>query len=399
MTVHDIWCMAAKNIFRARKKTALTMLSIAIGILSVVIISSIGETGKNIVGAEIDRIGVSGLTLYQKTKSTLSSKNMSADDVARLERVDGVARAMPVVTKFGRCRTLASSEDAVIWGVGRGLAETLNLEILHGRLINASDIGNATRAVVIDSALAQTLFRRENPVGRTLQLSVGLREETFTVCGVIAPQKSGVDALTGGLVPDFVYIPYTAANEMAGEEGVDQIAISCLAAADLEEIGGEVVRVMTRRYGAQGNFRVENMSAYLDGMRGVADLVTLVMSAVAAVSLVVAGISVMSTMTAAVAERRREIGVYMALGASGRDIARCFLMESVILSLAGGILGAMAGMALVWAAQALSGISFALSVRYLLLSELVALTCGVLFGVTPAKSAARLEPIKALRDD
>ncbi len=396
MKIGDIIWIAMRGAIRGRMRTILTIAAISIGVASVILITSLGEGGKSAIAGELDGLGINGITVFASGTED-GAPAIYPEDVKRIEnRVKSIKKAMPLNLEYAAISIKNISGGAVLWGIDDSLPQVLDVRLLYGRFPTRRDIESQSRLAVIDDALAIKVYKRANIVGKELDVMYGGSIESFRIIGIISAQKKSIDKLMGGALPEFIYIPYTKLNTMRSKETIDQIAVKCLASADKNETGGEITSLLNRDNSSKDGFDFENMAGHIAELNSLAGIVALIVSAVAAISLAVAGIGIMNTMLSSASERRREIGVCMALGARRRDIALCFLAESLIVSLTGGMFGALAGITLAEGVFWAAGMPLTLDLRFLLYAEGISLLCGLVFGVVPAVRAARLDPIVAL---
>ncbi len=398
MRFMDMLYFSLRGVMRGRAKMTLSALAVAIGVSSVLLISSLGEAGRQAIVGQLEQIGISGLTLYADTPAT--SGTLTASDVSLVEKcVSEVVCAMPVNIEYGGYKLKNWQGSAVIWGVGNDLDQIMNLKVSYGRLPNSTEIEYGVRVAVIDDMLANKIYKRDNIVGKTIALSLGSCEEHFKIIGVVSSQKNGLSQLVGESIPEFVYVPYTVLSGMTGSDSIDQIAIRCMSGAQLDKTGQTITKVMNRRHRTQEGFAIENISGYRDKLNSIISLISLLISAIAAISLGVAGLGVMNSMLSSTSERRREIGVCMAIGAQRRDIAVCFLLEASIVCAIGGLFGVLSGTLLSVAVTEYLSIAPMIKIEHILISEMISTFFGLFFGVVPAIRASGLDPIFALKEE
>lgn len=397
MLFRDVFHIAASNARRSRARAWLTGLSIAIGVSSVMLISSLGDSGQKVITNELDKLGINGITVY----STNTEINpLTAEDAEYLENtMPEVACALPLVIEYGSYRLKNIQGNTVVWGVDSEIDRVLDIELLHGRLPNRTDIQFGGNVAVIDDALAQKTYQRDNVVGKSIMVGVGGATERFEIIGVIRSQQDGINQMVGGMIPDFMYIPYTTANRMRSSSEVSQIAIKCASGFSSDTAGQKAAEVLGRSKHITDGYATENMTGHVNNLKSIAGLVALLLSAVAAISLCVGGLGIMNTMLSSTAERKKEIGICMAIGAKRSDIAICFLTESALVSAIGGSIGALIGLGLSWLISVVLGMPTAFSLQKLLIAEAVSIFCGIIFAVIPAVRASKLDPIVALRDE
>ncbi|MDD6876706.1 MAG: ABC transporter permease [Clostridiaceae bacterium] len=393
MTAGDIFRTGLRQLLRAKGQSRLTILSVAIGVFSVVLIASCGAYASERISGELRGLGIDGLVVYLKESDL---PGVSSGLGAELqEAVGGIDAAAVLNVGVGVAELRGDNENAAILGVGEGIADALQIELLYGRMPDESDIRRAAKVAVVDEALARRYYKRANIVGKTLLLKSGSSEETYRICGVTRSKMTGFEAFLGENMPFFVYVPYTASPGFDGV--IHQFAVRCAKTQTPESVSAEILAYLDSAHHTDGEYAVENISGYIDRVERIAEAVSVFLAAVGAVSLVVAGFGVMNNMLSVQALRRREIGILLAVGALQRDILACYLCESVLLCAAGGICGA-AACAVLFGFAALFGFVVPIHAGMLLAALGVTAACGVLFGFVPACRAAALEPMDALRE-
>ncbi len=393
MNFRDTIRLSAVQVLRGRGQARLTILSVAVGIFCVVLIASCSVFASGIISSELRGLGIDGLLVYLR-ESADGGLDAELGPILT-QRVRGIETAVPLNVGIGVCSAHGIAENAAVMGVGEGIGDALHLELLYGRLPDAADVRGAAHVAAVDEKLALQFYKRVNIVGKTITVIQDDAVSEYTVCGILQADTSAFELLSAGSVPHVVYVPYTAAPDYDG--AIRQIAVRCAAAADTRVVADDLRRYLDLRRTRDGSYAVENISGYIDRAESIAGAVSVVLSALGGVSLLVAGLGVMNSMLSAQALRRREIGVWLSVGALRRDILRCFLCEAVLLCLSGGVLGAAAYCLIVFALR-VAGIAVPVDLAMLAASLGVTGVCGLLFGFLPACRAASLEPIDALRD-
>lgn len=386
-----------RNIFRKCLRSSLTILGIGIGVLSVVIISLIGEVGKQAVNSELNSMGIGGLCV--RAVSGNDQELFGEEELELVRTSAGVEDATPLMTQMMRVEARGLMTQAVVWGIDEHAASIVSLELLHGRMIRESDVSAGNRVCIVDESFAKLLYKRSNIVGKTIQIRLGSTDTDFTVVGVVASGGSLLQGMMGDLVPTFLYAPFSALGSTGGEDAFSQIVARLDPQADEEETEQALIEQLTPLLAGSGSVKVDNLNQQKDRLNGVLDLVALILSLIGGVSLLVAGLSIMTVMLVTVHERTREIGIKKSIGASRKTILIEFLSEAFLLSLIGSAAGALTGLLLGGAGCLVLALPFSVNLSAIGGAIGFSVCIGVLFGVYPALQAARLKPVDALRSE
>lgn len=388
----DYISMAARNVRRGKSRSFLTSLAIAIGIAAVVLLTAIGESGKTLIYAQLENIGINGIMVFSGESSSLSIQ-----DGERIHaRIAEVASCMPFETCIGTYSIYAhQSSSCVLIGVDERLDEYMRMDVLYGRLFTANECKNGSKVCVVGSELAQKNYQRDNIVGKKIIITNDGISDEYEIIGVVHATLNRFSSVLGFQIPGFLYVPYSA---ITTDDDIGQLAVKVN--GDNPDTAVRQIESLLRKTKVNGkSFQVENLSGYMHEFDAVLGLLTGVLSATAAISLFVAGIGIMNAMFATVSDRRSEIGICKAIGADAWQIALTFLLETMMLTLLGGIGGLIFGLAVAAAVFAFLDTSLTLNIYAILLPCLITLTVGLLSGILPAVSAARLQPIIAIRKE
>ena len=382
-----------------RMRTALTALGIAVGIAAVILLTSIGEGlhrfiideftqfGTNIIGVSPGRIQTHGASLG----AVNTARPLSIDDALALRRAPYVQISDPLVQGNAEILYAGKSRRVTLYGVGPDFARALRMRVASGSFLPQDDPHSARAFVVLGAKAARELFGSENPLGRRIRAG----GERYRVIGVM--QSKG--QVLGFDLDDTVFIPVARALDMFNRDSLMEIHVVYEPTAPLAEVEAGIKRVLIARHGAE-DFTITAQQKMLEVFGTVLDAVTFAVAAIGGISLVVGGVGILTILTIAVAERTSEIGLLRAVGATRRGILLLFLGEAALLA----VLGGTAGLLLGWSAALVLHLALpALPVHtpwsYALLAELVALSVGLAAGVLPARRAALLDPLEALRSE
>ncbi len=390
----DILCAAVRHMTRRKTRTALTVGGIAVGVLMVALVGVIGQAGTQTVGHELQSMGLQGVSVSASSSVTA----IRQDELEAVREVEGVAEAMPLAIAGGRGTIGTRSFTAYIGGIDAGADQVIALETAHGRLLRESDIRAAADVCVVDEAVAKEAYGRTNVLGKTLFLTVEGNTTELTVVGVAKAGSSLLQSVSG-MLSGLVYMPYTTLQTLTGKDTFDQIAVKVAEDGETDRVRERVQTALERHSGVEGGYTAENLAAQRDRLSRLMDIVSLVLTAVSAVSLVVAGMGMLTSMLTAVNERVREIGIKQALGAGRRRIMLEFLSESLLLAALGGGIGVCGGVAVGILGLHLFDMNVTMPWGYLLSVWAVSVVLGGVFGWYPAKKAASMHPVEALRHE
>ncbi len=386
---------AILNIFRSRTRSLLTMAGIAVGVFSVVLISTVGTVGTAEVSATLVTMGVDTLLVQAADNSV--SVTLTDEDAETVRRIDGVNEVMPLMASMTEAKMIGRRLDCYVWGVDKSADRLISLEAAHGRLINNSDAAARLKVCVIDEQFARETYGRSNVVGKTLDMFLGGKYHKFEIIGVAKSGLSSLQGMLSNIMPGFMYIPITTMQQLCGRVTYDKLAIKLDDMDTDTAIVKEVTDTLNQKNGHTDGYICNNLLSQKGQLDDILSIVTTALSLVAGISLVVSGISVMTTMMMSVGERTREIGIKKSIGAKNRDICVEFLSESVVLTLLGSVVGITAGLLVSAAGCVIAGVSFEINTASLIISALAAAGIGAVFGAYPAYKAASLNPVEALR--
>jgi putative ABC transport system permease protein len=396
MRYGDLFRYAAGGLKGHRLRTFLSLLGVAIGVASVTLLTSLGEGARIYVTGEFASLGANLLIFVPgKTETTglaplvsTAPHDLTPEDAeALLQRVPAIERVAPLVVGTAVAGFGERQREVTLVGCTRELLEIRQLRMSIGRFLPADD-PNAT-VCALGAKVSQALFPDENPLGQTVRVG----DWRFRVIGVIAPRGESI----GMDLDQVVEIPVETALRVFNRAGVWRILADVRNHADLEAAGKAGLRVLRERHGGEEDVTLLTQDAVLSTFGKILAALTAALVGIAAVSLGVAGLGIMNVMLVSVSERTHEIGLLKAVGVTSSQVVAVFLVESAILSTAGGCAGLGLGFA---AAQLLQGLYPEFPIRAPLWSIFAALgvscSAGLVFGILPARNAVRLDPVQAL---
>lgn len=378
-----------------RGRSLLTIVGIAIGVAAVVLLTAIGEGIHRFVLAEFTQFGTNLIAVTPGKTSTFglsgamisNVRPLSRADARALEQVPDAIAVMPVVQGNAAVEFSGATRRALVFGAGPQVPEIWSMTTALGRFLPDDD---ASAFAVLGAKLQRELFGGAAPLGARIRVG----GEPFRVIGVMAAKGQ----MLGFDLDDTVFIPVARALDLFNRESLMEIDLLYDRQASSAAVAERVRALLIRRHGRE-DFTVTTQDQMLDVLGSVLNVLTLAVGAFGAISLVVGGIGILTVMTIAVQERRREIGLLRALGASQGDILVLFLLEAVLLALLGGVAGFLAGTGGAWLIGTLvPSLPTAISWNFAIVAEASAGLIGLAAGVAPALNAAALDPIAALRD-
>ena len=391
----DLLKSAFHNLGRKRFRTLLTVLGVSIGVSSAIIIGNISQFGTEAVSAELDSLGLNGLSVSVLPEAT--NVQLGADDLEAVRTLQEIEQATPVIVQSTEVSTARLATQALVWGIEPSAREIVSLKVLHGRMVNQQDIRSYSNVCLVDESFAKNAYGRNNIIGKKIQISCNGTLEEFEVIGIIKTGSGLLQNFMGNYIPTFIYVPYTTFQRSLGRESFDQIVVKVKEGSDLEEAGKQIVASLEQYNSVQNAFAANNLAKQRDDLSNMLEIITLILTAVGAISLLVASLSIMTVMLVSVNERTREIGIKKAIGASRSSIMVEFLFEAVLISLIGCLTGLLLGYAISASGATLMEITFPLNSKTILPSVVFSLVTGIVFGVYPAYKASKLAPVDALR--
>lgn len=398
---------AVANLRQSKWRSVFTMMGIIIGVSSVITIVSFGEGLKQQIGGQIDQLGsnvisvrsgrlvnrnaggdISGVNLL----AFLSTSTITNKDIDSLKKVPSVDSVVPInfVTSSAKSNT-KKSDNLFVVGTSPQMPDVLHQKIQYGAFF-APDEGDENFAV-IGSNVAIELFGELNPVGQTIQI----QGEDFLVRAVLAPTSGGLLSVAATDFNSAVFIPTTSAERLTnGRTNILQILLSSRV-ENLDSTVSDVQKILLKNHSGQENFTVLKQYELLQIAGDTVNIITRFVSAIAAISLLVGGISIMDIMWVSVSERTREIGIRKAVGATNRQILNQFLVEGSALCIAGGIIGILVSLVINLLLKIYTDFDPVITIPTIILAVFVSVAVGIIFSVAPALKAARKHPIDALR--
>lgn len=403
MNLANLLKIALKALNNNKLRCFLTMLGIIIGVASVITMLAIGQGSKNSIKEQISEMG-SNMIMIHPGNMQRGGVRQSADDMQTLEVSDyealkelpGVAAVSPSVNSGGQLVNGNNNYPSSIYGVTTDYLDIRKFKVKDGAMFTDHDIKSAAKVCILGKTVVDNLFPNgEDPIGRVIRFG----KIPLTVIGVL--ESKGTNSM-GQDQDDVVIAPYTTV--MKRILAIDYIQGIFASAADenqTDETIDAITEVLRTRHkikeDADNDFEIRSQQELSEMMNSTSDMMTVLLACIAGISLLVGGIGIMNIMYVSVTERTREIGLRMSIGARGIDILSQFLIEAVIISVSGGIIGILLGVIASWAVNVIARWPVYIQLYSVVLSFAVCTVTGIFFGWYPAKKAASLDPIEAIR--
>ena len=402
MLFKECFGMAVNALLANKLRSLLTMLGIIIGVGAVIAMVSIGMGVRTSVADSFASLGsnmliiMPGSTNHGGVRGAAGSrKSLKYDDAKAIEsKIKGIDYVSPTVSSSYQVVNGNLNWNTSVEGVTPELMQIRALKVENGSFISASDMNKRSRVAVIGPTVAANLFGAENPVGQNIRIN----NQPFKVIGITASKGQSI----GQDQDDVIYIPLTTAQErMLAITHIHSVNIQVSSPEKMDQVQVEIENLLRQRHhiraGMEDDFTVRNMTSLMESFTENTNMITLLLGSIASISLLVGGIGIMNIMMVSVTERTREIGIRKALGATSSNVLMQFMIESMVIGIVGGVIGIASGILLSKAIGAFGGLTTTVDILPVLVSFSFAVGIGLFFGIYPARKAARLDPIDALR--
>lgn len=404
MNLANLLKIALKALNNNKMRCFLTMLGVIIGVGAVITMLAIGQGSKNSIKAQISEMGSNMIMIFPGAERR-GGVRQSSDDMQTLKPADyealvnqaaSIANITPTVNGSGQWINGNNNYPSQAQGVNSQFLEIRQRKVAEGEMFTEEDVRRAAKVCVLGKTLVENLFPDgTDPIGKIVRFG----SIPMTVIGVL--DEKGYNTM-GQDQDDMALVPYTTVmKRVLATDYLQGIQASAKDEERTDETIEEITEILRTQHklreGDEDNFTIRSMQELAEMISSTSSMMTVLLAAVAGISLLVGGIGIMNIMIVSVTERTREIGLRMSIGATGRDIMMQFLIEAVIISVTGGILGILMGSAATWAISAIAHWPVQIDVSSVILSFLVCTVIGIIFGFYPAAKASNLDPIEAIR--
>lgn len=404
MNLTNLFRIALRALNNNKTRALLTMLGIIIGVASVITMLAIGQGSKKSIQRQISEMGSNMIMIHPAREMQggvrQSAENMQTLKVEDFEAIRNNAKYVtatsPSVNSSGQAIFGANNYPTSIYGINQDYLEIRKLSVQDGNIFSDQDIKTAAKVCLVGKTVIDNLFKNgENPIGKTIRFD----KIPFTIIGVLTPKgynSMGMDQ------DDMILAPYTTIQKrVLAITHLQGIYASAISEDQTEEATEEITQILRTNHKLKetddDDFEIRSQQELSTMLNSTTDLMTVLLACIAGISLLVGGIGIMNIMYVSVTERIREIGLRMSIGAKGRDILAQFLIEAILISITGGIIGVLFGFVSSYAVKIIAGWPIYIQVWSVILSFAVCTVTGVFFGWYPAQKAANLDPIEAIR--
>lgn len=400
MNITDTFRYARDAVTGTPLRTGLLLLAMSIGVAAIVILTALGDGARRYVVGQFSAIG-SNLVIVLPGRSetrgfnpanlvTSTPRDLTVDDAAALLRLPSVQRIAPILIGTTEINAAGKLRETMMVGTNHDFLQVRQLKMGLGRFLSSGNLGSGSAEVVLGAKIRQEIFGTDNPLGKTVRIG----DRRLRVVGVLAEGGQGMGMTTDELL----IVPITTAQAMLNTNTLFRILVEARSREQIGEAKTSVLKLITQRHEGEEDVTVITQDAVLQTFDKILGVLTLGVSGIAAISLAVAGILVMNVMLVSVTQRTAEIGLLKALGATSATVRQLFMVEALLLSLLGGLLGTALGYAGAAILRQLYPAFPAYPPLWAVLAGLgTALASGLIFGVMPAKRAAELDPLQALQ--
>jgi putative ABC transport system permease protein len=403
MNWKNVQKVALRSILRNRMRSLLTSLGIVIGVCSVIVMVGIGQGSQARITNEIASLGTNLLMIMPGARQARgvsrgagSENHLTLDDVDKLlEEAHYIAAVSPMITTGAQVIGGGNNWSTAINGVSVDYLKIRDWKIKSGEFFQEKDIHSKKKVAVLGKTVADELFPDQDPIGEKIRI----QNTPFTVIGVLVAKGQ---SSFGRDADDVILAPSTTVlYRLKGGQYIDMIYVSAISTELMDKAEEEITQILRSAHklevGKEDDFSIRNQTEIIEMASSTFETLTLLLGAIAAVSLIVGGIGIMNIMLVSVTERTREIGIRLSVGARNNDILTQFLIEAVVLSLSGGLIGVVLAFIVAFLMRSLAGMRVIVNPMMILVAFAFSAAVGIFFGFYPARKASKLNPIDALR--
>ncbi|MGM9551390.1 MAG: ABC transporter permease [Clostridia bacterium] len=388
--------MAISSVWSSKVRSFLTMLGIIIGVAAVIVLVSMVSAAQKNMKTQLESMGTNLITV-SINRGWGTGRSVSNDELQAFceENSDIISYCSPAISSRGTIKYGGNNVTSTLYGVSSDYINIRNREVVSGRNFNINDTQNRTSVCLVGEYLVQELFKGMDPVDQKLKIN----NEVFTVIGVLDQKSSNVSS---GGEDDIILIPYTKAQRLLRNAGITSFVLSAASSDYTGDATEAVENFLYKKFKNDDFYNVMDQAAIVDSIDEALGIMAVLAAGIAGISLVVAGIGIMNIMLVTVTERTREIGIRKSIGARTGVILTQFLVESAVISCIGGIIGIILGVAgstVLCQAMGMQSLTVAEQMNTILGSFAFSAAMGIAFGLYPARRAAKLNPVDALRFD
>lgn len=396
---------AIRNLSRKKTRTILSVLAISVGVTSVIIIWAISSTGAQKINDELDSLGLDGITIGKNVNNISTAIGESEFEIVAANA--DVEKATPVIYSYSTILPKNDSEqpiNCIEWGIPDDTGDAVSLEIVYGRMINSDDMDNEANVCLIDENTSNDIFGRENSVGENLTITSEGKTFECEIIGIVRTGSGILQNMLGNFIPTFVYTPLTFAEKIEKRDDYDRITVKLKGEnrQTLDEIcenlNLQLIEALDENSRNNTTYSVTNMANQRESLMSIMNLITMILTAIGGISLLVAGMGIMTIMTVSVNERTHEIGIRKAIGASRIRIMFDFIMEAIILTLLGCLVGIVISYLIKFVCKMVFDFNLIINLNSVVMVSLFSIFVGIIFGVYPAFKASCMKPVDALRE-
>lgn len=396
---------AFRNLTRKKTRTLLSIIAISVGVTSVIIIWAISNTGAAKINDEFDSLGLDGITIGKSVNNVSAAIGESEFEVVAANA--NVEKATPIIYSYSAIShpdNPTQSTNCIAWGIPDDAGEAVSLKIVNGRMISPEDMENKANNCLIDEATSLEFFGREDSVGESITLIFEGKKYECNIVGIVQTGSGILQNMMGNFIPTFVYMPLTFAEKIEKRNDYDRITVKLKDGSGEElnsicdDLNAQLVGALDEKNKAKTTYSVTNLANQRESLMSIMNMITLVLTAIGGISLLVAGMGIMTIMTVSVNERTHEIGIRKAIGASRGRIMLDFIVEAIILTILGSITGIVFSYTIWLVCYTAFDVALIINWKSIVIVSIFSILIGVLFGVYPAFKASCMKPVDALRE-